>query len=238
MRIVPISDTHNNKPTLPEGDLLIHAGDLTVLGSEQEVKDAAAWLKEISPRYTHGVVLVPGNHDFLFEESLPNLLNEKRGKRIVRNAPLARKIMEDAGIKLLINQSTEINNVKIYGSPTSLWFNDWAFNVRPSEMAKEWENIPDNTEILITHGPPYGIGDLTKRGGHVGCQALVYRLKTLNNLKMHIFGHIHEGAGTSFFNNKLMVNASVLDVWYNGFNNINVVEFPSLNVRSYPDESV
>src|SRR5579859_2114313 len=179
MKIVCLSDSHDEKPKLPpDGDLLIHAGDLTMHGSVREVRLAIQWLGDIAKnKYKHGVVMIPGNHDFYFEPDAPHLPRSKFGREIERNAAVARQMCVDAGVKLLINESVEIEGVKIYGSPIQPWFHDWAFNVaRGEEIAKVWANIPDDVQILVSHGPPYGIGDLC-RSGNVGCEDLLKRIQ-------------------------------------------------------------
>lgn len=238
MKIVAISDSHNQKPKLPDGDLLIHSGDLTMLGSKKEVKAAIQWLGDLAKnKYEHGVILVPGNHDFYFEPDAPGLPKFKRGYEIERNAVQAREWCEKYGVDLLMNASMEVEGIKIYGSPVQPWFHDWAFNSHRDVIGQFWANIPLATQLLITHGPPFGIGDLCRQG-HVGCAALMERIKLMADLKLHIFGHIHEGAGIHWFNNKMFVNASLLDAWYNGFNPIHVIEWPNLNVEKFPDESI
>lgn len=239
MKIVCISDSHNQKPKLPpDGDLLIHSGDLTMMGTLSEVERSIQWLGEIAKnKYDHGVILVPGNHDFLFEKFEPGMKTNKGGFKIEREPELARKLCEKYGVDLLIDESMEVEGIKIYGSPIQPWFHDWAFNVDRSKIGLVWEKIPDDTQILITHGPPYGIGDLC-RGGNVGCAALLERIKLLKEFKLHICGHIHEGAGHSWFNNKLFINASVLDGHYNGFNDILTVDYPSLQVDKFEDKYI
>lgn len=238
MDIVAISDSHDNKPRLPDGDLLIHSGDLTMMGTRRQVKQSIQWLGDLARnKYKHGVVYVPGNHDFLFEDWREGLPKVKKGMEIERDFAQAKEWCDKYGVRLLMNESVEIEGVKIYGSPEQPWFHDWAFNIHRDVIGLHWAKIPDDVQILITHGPPFGIGDLCP-GGHVGCQALLERIKDLKDLKMHIFGHIHEGAGHSWFQNKLFVNASVLDGRYNGYEDIQVIEWPELKVRSYPDEYV
>lgn len=238
MDIVTISDPHGHQPKLPKGDLLLSAGDISMLGRYSEVKKHVNWLKSKKQRYKMGIVETCGNHDFLFEDWREGLPKTKRGVELERNFAQAKKLYEDAGIHLLMDEEIIINGIKIYGSPASPEFHNWAFNYQRGEIGeKVWSKIPNDVQILITHGPPYGLGDLC-RGGHVGCQALLERIKNLPDLKLHIFGHIHEGAGHYWFQNKLFVNASVLDEYYNGFNDIQIIEWPNLKIRRFPDEYV
>ena len=243
MKIICISDTHNEKPTLPpDGDLLIHAGDLTMHGTMPEVEKSLQWLGDLARnKYEQGVILIPGNHDFYFEpddEPGIRLPVAKFGRNIERNAADARKMCEDLGVNLLIDQSIVVDGVRIYGSPIQPWFHDWAFNrARGEEIANVWAKIPDDTQVLVTHGPALGIGDLC-RGGNVGCADLLKRIGQLKDLKLHIFGHIHEGSGDWWNNNKLFINASVLDGFYYGFNDILSVEWSSLKVEKFSNKEI
>jgi len=230
MKIVFISDTHNQKPNLPDGDLLIHCGDLTLYGTPNEVKSSVEWLGRQKDKYKHGVILSPGNHDFLFEENLPGGAHKKGGVIIVRNPQLAEGICKDNGVMLLNHKAITINGVKIFASPYTIAFCNWAFNVKVNDLEAKWAEIPEDVELLVTHGPPWGILDYCPNG-HVGDSLLLNRIVSLQNLKMHAFGHIHESAGYTMRDNKLFLNASVLDGQYLGFNPIQVVEWPTLTVE-------
>jgi len=93
--------------------------------------------------------------------------------------------------------TVEIEGVRFWGSPWQPWFFDWAFNLeRGEEIRAKWELIPDDTEVLITHGPPQGHGDMTSRGEGAGCADLLARIRQVKP-RYHLFGHIHEGYGTS-----------------------------------------
>lgn len=222
MKIVFISDTHRQKPKLPKGELLIHCGDLTSRGTPNEIEESLQWLKDVGKDFLYGVILIPGNHDFGFE----------------RNPHEMRRLCNKYGIILLIEQAEEINGVKIWGSPWTPWFHSWAYNAhRGDEIKKHWELIPSDTNILITHGPPAGILDLTTRGEPVGCVDLLNRLRKLKDLKIHAFGHIHEAHGHEWRNNVLFINASVLDEKYCGFNTIFTVNYPSLTIEEFENES-
>ena len=111
-----------------------------------------------------------------------------------------------------------IDGVKFYGSPWQPWFYDWAFNLeRGPEIRAKWDLIPEDTDVLITHGPPYGIGDLTFQKDHAGCQDL---LKAVERLKprTHIFGHIHERYGINSIDGTTFINASSFNHNYHRFN--------------------
>ncbi len=216
MRIVAISDTHSYNakigrrageddsiPTdfVPDGDILIHAGDLTDTGKPNQLFDAYAWLNKMPHEH---VIAIPGNHDFGFEQ-----LPELRG---VLDAKFKR-------VRTLIDESVTVAGLNIYGSPFTPWFHDWAFNFLPGpageqQAKKRWAAIPDDTHILITHGPPFGILDETLRRKHVGCPQLRERILQLKQLKLHVFGHIHEGHGAQRVGDVLYVNACTCDHLY------------------------
>lgn len=205
-----ISDTHNRHKSfkLPGGDILIHSGDCTGSGTVSEVMAFLSWFADQD--YSH-LILVPGNHDWLFELN-PSLCAEECKNR---------------GIILLNDSGVEIEGIKIWGSPITPWFYDWAFNRhRTKEEAEKlggpfikdhWDLIPADTDILVTHGPPHGILDYVPRstGGfeEVGCRELLARIYE-TKVKLHIFGHIHYAAGHKYLDGRTYVNASALNEQY------------------------
>ena len=188
MRIVCLSDTHNcnNLIDVPDGDILIHAGDATIQGTIHEIVLFDEWFSNLPHKYK---VFVAGNHDWLFETYNSH----------------ARKILSDK-IIYLQDASVKIEDLKIYGSPWQPRFFDWAFNLnRGAEIAEKWKLIPPDTDILITHGPPFGILDETPRNDFAGCEELRKKVEQIKP-QLHIFGHIHyaygkiEKFGTTFIN--------------------------------------
>ena len=202
-RIVCVSDTHNcnEKIIVPDGDILIHAGDATSAGSVDEITVFNRWFASLPHKHK---IFVPGNHDWLFE----------------RNEPAAASLLDES-ITYLRDSSAEISGLTIFGSPWQPKFYDWAFNLsRGAELAEKWARIPDEVEILITHGPPQGILDLvpTRFGeSHEGCEELrerVERISFFGRLDLHVFGHIHCGYGTHEEFGVKFVNASTCDEQY------------------------
>jgi len=192
---------------LPAGDLLIHSGDSTMGGSLDEMRRFAEWLA--AQKYDRKIV-VAGNHDFGYNNN---------DREAVEN------MIRDAGATYLRDSSVEIEGVRFWGSPWTPFFHDWAFNVpRGEEIAAKWNLIPEDTNVLITHGPPHGILDMTNRGVAAGCEMLLERVMQLNQLKYHIFGHIHEGYGTLERNGKTFVNACTCTARYAPTNNPIVIE--------------
>ncbi len=195
MKIIAISDTHGLHGSLkiPEGDVLVHAGDLTRHGTLEDVIDFNNFLGTLP--HPHKIV-VAGNHDFCFEN------DRKTCEKILTNCIY------------LQDQEVTIDGVRFYGSHWRPWFYDWAFNLeRGPDIRAKWELIPEDTDVLITHGPPYGIEDLTAQGDSAGCQEL---LEVAEKIKpaLHIFGHIHEGYGISSNGVTTFINASSCDQLY------------------------
>lgn len=196
MRIVLISDTHNQHDglALPDGDILIHSGDFSGRGRVDEVQRFMDWFGRRPHRHK---VLIAGNHDFLAEKD-----------------PTAFAQMIPDNVTYLNDSGVEIEGLKIWGSPIQPWFFDWAFNrQRGAEIAKHWALIPEDTDILVTHGPPYGILDKTDDGKLVGCEELIKVVERIRP-KVHVFGHIHEAHGSLVKDGTHFVNASVLNLRY------------------------
>ncbi len=192
MKIIAIADTHlfTDGYVLPMGDMLIHAGDHGRHGGLDEMAAEAAWLAS----QPHPVkVAIAGNHDWAF----------------VRNPTEARRIFADAGIHYLEDSETHLLGLSLWGSPWQPEYNDWAFNLpRGEALAARWALIPDGLDILITHGPPAGIGDRSHYGARrSGCAALRARVEIVKP-KLHIFGHIHEDGGAWHLNGTWFVNCT------------------------------
>jgi len=197
MKFVVISDTHGQHAglKLPKGDVLMHAGDISSRGKRDEVLDFLNWFKELPHKYK---IFIAGNHDFLFED-----LPEEEIKAMIPD-----------NVIYLCDSGVSIENIKIWGSPVTPWFFDWAFNrQRGTEIAKHWNLIPNDTDILITHGPVFDKLDRTIHGERVGCIDLLKKVEHLRP-KIFICGHIHEAYGTQEQNGIKYINASVLDERY------------------------
>lgn len=196
MKFVAISDTHglHRQVKLPKGDVLLHAGDISHRGKEEEVLDFLSWFSKLN--YQHRI-FIGGNHDFFLEK------NRKAFQKIIPE-----------GITYLNDSGTEINGIKIWGSPVIPWFYNWAFNVpRGQSIRKHWEKIPLDTNILITHGPPHGILDQVVTGRHIGCKDLIEIVSNIKP-KVHLFGHIHESYGISKRHSTQFINASLMNEVY------------------------
>lgn len=204
MKIVCISDTHNcnEQIKVPDGDILIHAGDATVRGTPDEIYEFAGWFSNLPHKYK---IFISGNHDFFFED-------DDLEKRTIDFFFPNCIYLQDSFV--------EIEGLKIYGSPWQPRFFDWAFNLnRGAELAEKWKLIPDDIDVLITHGPPNGILDEVPRKYFIentGCEDLRKKVEELarEKLKLHIFGHIHCGYGQTEKFGVKFVNASTCDESY------------------------
>lgn len=213
MRIICCSDTHlyfekEKGPIFPDGDILLHAGDHTYLGNLSELMSATKWLGGMKSKYKH-VIAIAGNHDWGFSN----------------NFGPSKAIFEEAGITYIQDEIVEVDGLSIFGSPWTPEFCGWAFPIDRGELEEFWERkIPaTKIDILITHGPPYGIGDKLSRGENVGDSGL---LKVLDRVrpKLHVNGHIHEGYGTRRVMETIFVNASICDAAYSPKREPTVVE--------------
>lgn len=197
MKIIAISDTHGQHASLalPEADMVIHAGDLTKRGTLNQVKDFLDWYSQLPHRYK---IFIAGNHDFLFEDYTDQEI---------------RALIPD-NLIYLNDSEVIIEGIKIWGSPIQPWFHDWAFNRRRgAEIKRHWDLIPNDADIVVTHGPVYGVLDRTSLGQQVGCEDLLEKIRTVKP-KYHICGHIHEAYGAYAVGGTQYINASVLDLGY------------------------
>jgi len=206
MRVVHISDTHgkkyHNKLEIPECDILIHSGDIGGRTSPWELLEFLEWFEK---QDAGTKIFVPGNHDITLDrEFWFNKL--KNGEEVIaemlKQAYLKNiEMMSKFDVKVLIDEEVIVDGLKIYGSPYSPSFHrdHWAFNAdRGKEIQEKWKMIPRDTDILITHGPLYGILDDVKEYArpnedpHVGCKDLLKRIEDLPQLKLFCCGHIHD----------------------------------------------
>lgn len=219
MNIVLISDTHghHNKLQLPDGDVLIHSGDFTSVGNFYQIFDFLEWFKSQKHKYK---ILIAGNHDKGIDEDLYNRILPNDGFPVqhTRKIPI-KKALENfnslSNCFYLENSECIIENIKFFGSPYTPWFHGeyWAFNKhRGDDINQIWELIPNDTNVLITHGPPYGHLDQCDGNSlNLGCEMLIQRIEQLPNLKLHTFGHIHPGYGQKISKDRIFVNASICD---------------------------
>ena len=197
MKLVFISDTHGLHQKLKDlnGDIIIHAGDVSGRGKKAEIVEFLNWYGALDFKYK---IFIAGNHDFYFEQA-----SEREIKELIPD-----------DIIYLNDSGTTIDNLNIWGSPIQPTFYNWAFNRdRGVDIKKHWDLIPEYTDILITHGPPFGILDKTTTNLNVGCEELQKRLLVVKP-KIHVFGHIHEEYGIMDLDNTTFINASMVNQAY------------------------
>jgi Icc-related predicted phosphoesterase len=198
MLIDCISDLHGFFPDLAGGDILIIAGDLTARNTKEEYDAFISWLTKLPYRCK---IVVAGNHDGLIEQGIVTISNEK-------------------DIHYLCDSGIEFEGLKIWGSPYTPTFGSWYFMCnRGEEIKKHWDCIPSDIDILVTHGPPYGIFDKNLDGHLVGCEELRKAVQERIKPRIHCFGHIHEGgASMTEIDGTTYVNCSYVDVQYRPVN--------------------
>jgi len=214
MRFIFISDSHGYHESieLPKGDVLIHSGDFSSLGHTKDTKRFINWFLKLKGFDTK--IFIAGNHDLKFElipkpDWLLQLINDE-------NLSQSDCIyLEDS--EVIIEDSEFSRPIKIYGSPWQPEFCNWAFNLPREGIALQnaWNKIPDNTDILITHGPPFGIRDSTiYKVGSFGCELLRKRVQKIKPL-IHCFGHFHDAHGVALIDDVAYINAASCNEQYN-----------------------
>ncbi len=214
MKIVAISDQHGILPVIPPCDLLLIGGDICPV-KNHGVDYQAAWLDADFRRWlaslghVQKIIGVAGNHDFIFQNT-PGL--------VPRDLPWT--YLQDSG--------TEFGGLKFWGSPWQPWFGNWAFNAQPEQLEKIWAKVPDDTDVFVLHGPPYGYGDgvpSRQTVRHEGCRHLLARIERVQP-KLAIFGHIHEGRGQWQLGKTTLANVTLLDARYQNVYEPWVFELP------------
>jgi Icc-related predicted phosphoesterase len=219
MRITLISDTHTkhdelmwDKTDLPGGDLLIHAGDLMNSGyNSNDITSFCKWFDGLD-QYDHKV-FIAGNHDRKFEDK------PEQAMEIVNSYKWIDYLQDDW---IIVGDrdahDPNVETAKIYGSPWQPEFYNWAFNLprMGEELEAKWSAIPEDTDILITHGPAQGHLDTSGPPYNeplLGCELLAARIEEIKP-KIHVCGHIHGGYGYKFHNGTHFFNASILNERY------------------------
>lgn len=194
MKLALISDTHGFLPEIPPGmDAVIHAGDIAV-----DQGFVPNYIDEIYPwaaRLGIPVYATFGNHDFAGQEA-----------RIPPGQP--------DNLHFLVDKEQLIGGVKFWFSPWSNRFGNWAYMLNEEGLAAKYARIPDDVEIIVSHGPPKGFGDRTLSLEHAGSRSLGHRAVELPNLRYIITGHIHEARGEYQMGRVKVLNVTVVNEWY------------------------
>jgi predicted phosphodiesterase len=211
MKIVIISDTHtkHEQLTIPECDVLVHCGDFSWTGDFYEVRDFRWWFADQPAKHK---IVIAGNHEETFDEHHPKY--NPHISATLKNAP---------NIHYLEEESLTIDGVKFYGTPWTPWFHDWGFNgitdvdlpfKRGASLSERYSHIPKDVQVLICHGPPYDILDMSEMGDERTGSIEMRKLTSekLTDLRLYLCGHIHEARGIEIADgNVTFINASSLD---------------------------
>ena len=197
MKILHISDTHGchrRLHDLPQADIIVHSGDFTMNGSEQEALDFMNWFCDLP--YLQKIFIC-GNHDeCLYGAKVDGL---------------------DDNVHYLCNSGVEIDGVKFYGVP--MFMGDCITD----RQSKHYANIPEGTDILITHTPPFGILDFDDNINY-GSEELLSRIAAVRP-RLHLFGHIHSQHGTTVLNGTTFSNGAIMNADYSNLRKPNVIEY-------------
>jgi Icc-related predicted phosphoesterase len=195
---------------IPDGDVLIHSGDVSVKGTQGEIETFLDWYNNLPHKHK---IFISGNHDFFFDTNWSAIteIGSIRHKPDIKSEEYVKSVLEKyPTVTYLKDSGVEIDGIKFWGSPITPWFHDWAFNrPRGEDIQKHWDMIPKDTNVLITHGPVYKILDKIYNGDDVGCKNLQETLQSITELKLHTCGHIHEAYGTVDINNVKHINAAI-----------------------------
>jgi Icc-related predicted phosphoesterase len=211
MRLVLLADTHkfHREVIVPSCDILIHAGDISNVGELNQVYDFINWFHNQDATYK---VWIAGNHDFSLQDTH-------------RKNKILQALSQHEDVIYLENSGVTIEGIKIWGSPWTPAFCDWAFNATTQELREIWAQIPEDTDILISHGPPYGYGDKLENGERVGDKELLARIYEIKP-KIVVCGHIHCGYGHYYLSDTTTVfNAAVVNEQYYVVNDPTVINY-------------
>ncbi|XP_050708901.1 metallophosphoesterase domain-containing protein 1-like isoform X2 [Eriocheir sinensis] len=237
LRFVCMSDTHcltsHLQFEIPDGDVFVHAGDFTRCGSASEVEEFNSWIGALPHKHK---IVIAGNHELSFDPKFTGGASIKQhhktahtGDGLINEIPdlgmerddLKAAVAQENTIDLITNavylqdQALTLCGIKLYGTPWQPEFCNWAFNVpRGKQCLEKWDAIPEDTDILITHTPPVGHGDLCCTGVRAGCVELLNTVQTRVKPKYHLFGHIHEGYGVTSDGKIIFINASTCNINY------------------------
>lgn len=217
MKLLHISDTHGSHSALDETikmlvetndiDVVIHSGDFMRHSMKyMDYESFIEWFKSLPIEHK---ILVPGNHDMWCEQ--------------LEFDQEFRKAVVPDDVHLLINESVEIEGVIFWGSPYTPEFFDWGFQLYGTDGYDLWKEIPENTDVLITHGPSMGVLDMLPTGVFVGCPFLAQRIDELE-IKAHLFGHIHDAYGLSHEATYVAANSAIMNEEYKPVNQPQIIE--------------
>lgn len=236
VRLMFISDTHTHHLSidftkLPPVDIVLCAGDFTYTGKANEVLAFKEWFKMLNCKHR---VLIAGNHELSFDlNTVKETTQSHYVKYDISPDEIKKIITDDKEIIYLEHDSVEIMGLKIFGSPYSLYFYNWAF-ATPDDPTF-WESIPHDTDVFLVHGAPYNILDQCIDGNLSGDPNM---LKAIEERKIPVvaFGHIHETYGKEMIDGTLYINASNCDFHYRCINPPVIVDMKVIGERTIHSE--
>ncbi|OWF35862.1 metallophosphoesterase MPPED2-like [Mizuhopecten yessoensis] len=248
VRVVCISDTHSkievqDPKTIPYGDILLHAGDFTMKGEPNAVHKFNTFLGQLPHKHK---IVIAGNHEISFDDNIMSKdhldpMFGSMNKYVNEMSDLEVKSVKDLLTNCIYLEDSMVSlyGINIYGSPWQPAFGGWGFCLpRGEALLEKWKHIPTNTDILMTHGPPVGYGDVVKGGNHVGCVELLNVVQKVVKPKYHVFGHIHEGYGVSTDGCTTFINASTCTTRYRPSNPAVVLDFPLPSGHSKEEDPI
>jgi Icc-related predicted phosphoesterase len=215
MRMVLTSDLHGDLPTVPPCDALLVAGDLCPI-SDHDPAFQARWLRDefvpwLAATPARMRLFVAGNHDFVFGYA-PHLL---------AGVEWPGTYLQDAGFTW--------EGVAFWGSPWATDLPGWPFTAPEEQLAGHFAKIDPATRVLVVHGPPFGYGDGVERRGRsdplpVGSKSLLSAIEELPELRLVVYGHIHEGVGIYRNGGVTLMNVARMDREYRPTNPLRVFD--------------
>eukprot|EP01089_Gocevia_fonbrunei_P021474 TRINITY_DN8361_c0_g1_i3.p1 TRINITY_DN8361_c0_g1~~TRINITY_DN8361_c0_g1_i3.p1 ORF type:complete len:257 (+),score=19.35 TRINITY_DN8361_c0_g1_i3:280-1050(+) len=226
-RLVCLSDTHTKHwgiSHIPDGDVLIHSGDFTMCGREDEVLDFVDFMKQLPHKHK---IVIAGNHDTVmytgwYQQHYWRYPHGSTGPNLLNATELKQKLIDN--FIYLEDSEVTINNIRFYGTPWTPAYHDWAFMLNSEQIENMWKLIPTGVDVLITHGPPFGC-HLGKAGDvDVGDKSLADHITNRIKPSVNIFGHIHVSYGSSCVKGINYVNAALVTKHYKPANKPIVVD--------------
>ncbi len=206
--VVCISDTHGafRQLAVPEGDVLVHCGDITAYGTASELADFNWWLGTLPHR---DKIVIAGNHDAVLSK-----LRHRTGQSALSNA------------HYLLDSSCRAQGLTFYGAPWTPEFMGWHFMLPRGghELKTHWDKIPEDLDVLLTHGPPAGKLDFSKYQKTGVGDELLRDAVMEKKPRYHCFGHLHESYGGAQGEFTQFINCSIMDRGYRPVNEPVVLE--------------
>lgn len=219
VKLVFVSDTHESHDwdkQIPPGDILVHTGDLTMMGRPAEL---SAFAEKFIALPHPNKILIAGNHDLSLDEHLTTVMRAQVDEKFPSlkevDIPLLKqnfiKQLTEKGVTYLEDSSAQVQGISFYGSPYTPKMHLWAFQKERSALGQIWEKIPSQVDVLLTHGPPVGILDEFGENDHIGCESLLKHVVDRVKPKIHGFGHVHRAHGWKSQDGILFVNGAICD---------------------------